>query len=57
MRTEEITRATNGLLLVVTWEWNNGFNLVDSRQATEAEQVQYQAANAGKAYESPVRLS
>lgn len=38
-RTKEITKASNGSIRVVTWEWNNGWNLVDARRAT-AEEIQ-----------------
>ena len=37
MRIQEITKSSHGTILVVTWEWRNGWNLVDSRKATQEE--------------------
>jgi hypothetical protein len=41
-RTQEVTKSSSGIYLVVTWEWNNGWNLVDSRRATAQEIVSRQ---------------
>jgi hypothetical protein len=43
--------------MVVTWQWNNGFNLIDARPATGSEATQYMLANAGKNRETPVKLT
>ena len=45
-RVSEVTRSYDykgefGSYLMVTWEWNNGFNLVDSRRATPEEIQQH----------------
>jgi hypothetical protein len=37
MIVQEITKADNGKIYVITWEWRNGFNLTDSRPATQEE--------------------
>lgn len=37
-RVTELTTSSDGIALMVTWEWNNGWNLVDSRRATLEEQ-------------------
>jgi len=33
----EYTRAANGEWYLVTWEWNNGWNLIHCRRATAEE--------------------
>ena len=35
--------AKDFVYLMVTWEWNNGWNLIDSRRATEQEIAEYLA--------------
>jgi hypothetical protein len=48
-KTSEVTKGYSAkgskdfVYLWVTWEWNNGFNLVDSRRATEQEIAEYLA--------------
>lgn len=36
-QTQDVTKAFNGIWYVITWEWKNGWNIVDSRRATEKE--------------------
>jgi hypothetical protein len=43
--TQEITKALNGAILVVTWEWRNGWTLTGSRPAAAAEVTRFNAGD------------
>jgi len=52
MTVNEITKASDGSILVVTWEWRNGWNLVSTRSATPEEIALF---NAGDGFPVPVK--